>query len=208
MCGTSSSKVDEILRAIYTLPIPDQSKRADMFRRSTTNLAAGRSLFSTSSILMMRNLNREDIKKIVQAKLDAAVGRGSVVGSEGEQTFTFNDDVLLVDVRTPAECLELGMIPTSINIPVQELQQSFWTGDDAYFQKQFGLKEAPDPDKTSLIFLCRIGNRSRVAMQIAHEFGFELNLGHYAKGFTDWAAHKERIVKLEDPIQEVGRRSQ
>lgn len=68
-------------------------------------------------------------------------------------------DVLLLDVRTPAEYKEDGHIPNSILIPVQVLPQ--YIKDIEKFK-----------DKKILVY-CRSGNRSAVASRFLEQNGFK-----------------------------------
>ncbi|GAB0089894.1 Rhodanese domain-containing protein [Sergentomyia squamirostris] len=78
---------------------------------------------------------------------------------------------LLIDVREPHELLETGCIPTSINIPLGQVQTTFSDDtSDEDFRKRFGRHKPSRDDE--VIFMCKVGIRSEKAAQAVTQMGF------------------------------------
>uniref|UniRef100_A0A182FG05 Rhodanese domain-containing protein n=1 Tax=Anopheles albimanus TaxID=7167 RepID=A0A182FG05_ANOAL len=78
---------------------------------------------------------------------------------------------LLIDVRNPDELAETGKIPTSINIPLDQVKQAFGPETEAdQFRKLYGVAK-PEPDHY-LILSCRTGRRSQMALDTITELGY------------------------------------
>ncbi|XP_053672136.1 rhodanese domain-containing protein CG4456-like isoform X1 [Anopheles nili] len=93
---------------------------------------------------------------------------------------------LLIDVRNPDELAETGKIPTSINIPLDEVKQAFGPEtSSADFEKQYGVAK-PAVDRY-LILSCRTGRRSQLALETIAELGYR-NARNYKGSWTEWAA--------------------
>lgn len=94
----------------------------------------------------------------------ATVEAGSVQAPRGEHvdadTFraALGDDVTIIDVRTPQEYAE-GHLPGALNLDI---------GDPQFVQQVAEL----DPAGTYALY-CRSGNRSRTAMAVMRDAGFE-----------------------------------
>ncbi|XP_049546957.1 rhodanese domain-containing protein CG4456 isoform X5 [Anopheles darlingi] len=100
---------------------------------------------------------------------------------------------LLIDVRNPDELAETGKIPTSINIPLDQVKQAFGseTGADQ-FRKLYGVAK-PEPDHY-LILSCRTGRRSQMALDTITELGYR-NARNYKGSWTEWAAKQQEATK-------------
>ncbi len=94
----------------------------------------------------------------------------SVDATEANKMIQSNPELVILDVRTPAEIPIDGKIANSIMIPLQVLGQ--------YIHRL-------DKSKTILVY-CHTGNRSLVAMQILHDNGF--NVIDMAGGISSWTA--------------------
>lgn len=88
-----------------------------------------------------------------------------------------NEDVVVLDVREPAE-YAFGHIPHAVSIPFGELENR--------------VAEL-DKSKTILV-VCRTGNRSDMASQTLAGKGFE-NVWNVVPGMTDWNGPTESKVK-------------
>ncbi|XP_050096887.1 rhodanese domain-containing protein CG4456-like [Anopheles aquasalis] len=77
---------------------------------------------------------------------------------------------LLIDVREPAELEATGRIPTSINIPVNQVKQELELPATA-FEAKYGRRKPSPTDP--IIFCCRIGVRSGNAAHEAEQMGFK-----------------------------------
>ncbi len=86
------------------------------------------------------------------------------------------DSVFVLDVRTPAEYDgELGHIPGSYLIPVQELN--------------FRIDELEPHRDREIIVICRTDNRSRYAVSMLQDAGF-INVGFVQGGMVAWNRSK------------------
>jgi len=111
----------------------------------------------------------------------------------GEVTIAYYDEIkslpdhpekLLIDVREPEELKQTGKIPTSINIPLDEVQNALSDIDQYTFEKLYGVSK-PSQDQ-NIIFYCMIGKRSHKASEIALKLGYK-NVKNYLGSWTEWA---------------------
>nr|XP_040219874.2 rhodanese domain-containing protein CG4456 isoform X3 [Anopheles coluzzii]XP_049462529.1 rhodanese domain-containing protein CG4456 isoform X4 [Anopheles coluzzii] len=90
---------------------------------------------------------------------------------------------LLIDVRNPDELADTGKIPTSINIPLPQLEEGLKLDDEA-FKAKFG-RDKPSTS-TEVIFHCKMGGRAQKATDLASSLGFT-NARNYKGSWTEWA---------------------
>ncbi|KAG5669947.1 hypothetical protein PVAND_000236 [Polypedilum vanderplanki] len=95
---------------------------------------------------------------------------------------------LLIDVREPNELKETGQIPTSINIPLGQLEDELKLSDSEFQAKYQRNKPNPSDE---LIFHCKLGGRAQKAAEAAIGLGFT-NVKNYKGSWTDWA-QKENL---------------
>uniref|UniRef100_A0A2M4C224 Putative heat shock protein n=1 Tax=Anopheles marajoara TaxID=58244 RepID=A0A2M4C224_9DIPT len=93
------------------------------------------------------------------------------------------DAPLLIDVREPAELEATGRIPTSINIPVNEVKQELELPATA-FEAKYGRRKPSHTDP--IIFCCRIGVRSGNAAHEAEQMGFK-RVKNYVGSWLEYA---------------------
>ncbi|XP_050096883.1 rhodanese domain-containing protein CG4456 isoform X1 [Anopheles aquasalis] len=91
-------------------------------------------------------------------------------------------EVLLIDVREPAELEATGRIPTSINIPLKTVQRELGLGAEA-FEAKYGRKKPALDDP--LIFSCRSGVRAGQAALQADQLGFR-NVKNYVGSWLEY----------------------
>ncbi|KAH9445972.1 hypothetical protein MJO28_012183 [Puccinia striiformis f. sp. tritici] len=92
-----------------------------------------------------------------------------------------SDDILLIDVREESEVIQ-GNIPSSVNIPISKFEKLIELHPDEFI-KILGF---PKPDKDQkIIFYCRSGARSAMALEISKLKGFK-NLRNYKGSWLDW----------------------
>uniref|UniRef100_T1H627 Sulfurtransferase n=1 Tax=Megaselia scalaris TaxID=36166 RepID=T1H627_MEGSC len=87
---------------------------------------------------------------------------------------------LLIDVREPDELKQFGQIPTSINIPLGEVEKAL--NFQKKFKAQYGHSK-PKPEDY-VIFHCRLGRRSQTASEMLPN---DSNVHNYAGSWLEWA---------------------
>jgi rhodanese-related sulfurtransferase len=100
---------------------------------------------------------------------------------EVEAVIDGNEAYTLVDVREPAELVH-GIIPTAVNIPLQQLPSALRSTPDC-FRDNYGV-DMPDAGDL-LVFYCRSGARSQTAAEFAIEEGWE-RVGNYRGSAMEW----------------------
>jgi rhodanese-related sulfurtransferase len=102
-------------------------------------------------------------------------GFGVITNEALETELIENPDLLVIDVRTPAEVEEQGYMdaPNLTFIPLEELvaSQDMWPAD----------KDAP------IVVYCGSGHRSTIAMSILWSYGYT-DVHSLKGGFSEWAA--------------------
>ncbi|XP_050096885.1 rhodanese domain-containing protein CG4456 isoform X3 [Anopheles aquasalis] len=98
---------------------------------------------------------------------------------------------LLIDVRNPDELAETGKIPTSINIPLPQLEEGMKLAESE-FKARYG-REKPAND-TEIIFHCKMGGRAQKATDLATSLGYT-NARNYKGSWTEWAAKQQEAAK-------------
>lgn len=106
-----------------------------------------------------------------------------VVSYEEVKDLPNHPEKLLIDVREPDELKQFGQIPTSINIPLGEVEKALQLPEDK-FKAQYGHSK-PKPEDY-VIFHCRLGRRSQTASETAAKLGFS-NVHNYAGSWLEWA---------------------
>ncbi|XP_005189462.2 rhodanese domain-containing protein CG4456-like [Musca domestica] len=115
-----------------------------------------------------------------------------IVGYEEIKQLTKYPNKLLIDVREPEELQETGRIPTSINIPLDQVATALAdTVDAGAFKTKYG-RDFPSK-ATEVIFHCRSGKRSQKAAETAKKLGYE-NAKNYLGSWNEWA-EKEGLSK-------------
>jgi len=92
---------------------------------------------------------------------------------------------LLVDVREPSELQQTGRIPTSINVPLGDVQKAFsneTTGEK--FAKLYNHTK-PNP-KDQIIVSCQSGRRSQMAAETLANLGYK-QVKNYKGSWLEWA---------------------
>jgi rhodanese-related sulfurtransferase len=86
--------------------------------------------------------------------------KDTITVAEVKERIYNKEDVVLLDVRTPAEYVgNLGHIDSTLLIPVQELEQR--------------LNELDKFKDKQIIVICRSGNRSGLGTRILHKAGYD-----------------------------------
>ena len=90
-------------------------------------------------------------------------------------------DYVLIDVRNEDE-LAHGMIPTAKHLPLPELQEAFHLDADD-FKERYGFEKMKLED--DIIFYCRTGARSHMAMQMIQALGYHAR--NYQGSIWEWS---------------------
>ncbi|KAK9686852.1 hypothetical protein K7432_015000 [Basidiobolus ranarum] len=94
-------------------------------------------------------------------------------------------EIVLIDVRGREE-FNMGNIPNSVNLPLDELNDSMSITNDE-FLKKFGFIR-PQID-TKIVLTCRTGRRSGIAYGHLLDFGYKSVLNYPGS----WNEYSERI---------------
>ncbi len=103
-------------------------------------------------------------------------------------------DLILIDVREPAELQSTGTIPTSKNIPIKSSPDAFFLSPEE-FEDKYGFAR-PSGDE-EVVFFCKSGVRSRAAAQLARQSGFGGKVAEYPGSWTDWAEKGGKVEKVQ-----------
>ena len=76
------------------------------------------------------------------------------------------------------------MAPHALNVPVEELQQS-WDLSPSAYKSKYGF-DKPDASKVTIVYTCRSGKRSDNACQISSRAGYKCV--NYLGGANEWFA--------------------
>jgi rhodanese-related sulfurtransferase len=114
----------------------------------------------------MNEIKRDELKTLIDSR----------------QTLGESAPILLVDVREPSEVQTYGSIPTSINIPMNDVDKELSLTPDLFKQK-YGKVISKDK---KIIFYCRSGARSEVCTKTAIDKGY-VNAVNYKGSALEWA---------------------
>lgn len=106
-----------------------------------------------------------------------------IVSYEEVKDLPNHPEKILIDVREPDELKEFGQIPTSINIPLGEVEKALQLPEDK-FKTLYGHAK-PKPDDY-VIFHCKLGRRSQTASEAAVKLGYK-NIHNYLGSWKEWA---------------------
>lgn len=90
-------------------------------------------------------------------------------------------EYILIDIREQQE-LKNGIIPTSKNIPFDELKNALQLSEEK-FELKYNFKKPLKSDR--VIFYCRTGTRAEIATKIALTLGFNAIL--YEESIWEWS---------------------
>ncbi|XP_058120173.1 rhodanese domain-containing protein CG4456-like [Anopheles ziemanni] len=91
---------------------------------------------------------------------------------------------LLIDVRNPDEIAATGKIPTSVNIPFTQLEETLKLADGPFMDKLGRPKPTLAAD---IIFHCGKGGRAQKATDLALALGYQ-NARTYKGSYQEWAS--------------------
>ncbi|CAG2206399.1 unnamed protein product [Mytilus edulis] len=103
--------------------------------------------------------------------------------------------IVLIDVRDAYELDKFGRFyHNTINIPLDQLPEAFNMSPE-HFKVLYGydLPELED----NIVFVCRSGERSSSAVEMAIEYGYE-NAKHFPGGLSEWQKGKASLQSSGD----------
>jgi thiosulfate:glutathione sulfurtransferase len=98
---------------------------------------------------------------------------------------------VLIDVREKEE-LDFGIIPTSVNLPLGDVEEALSGMDDETFRAKYGFGK-PEKD-ARIIFYCRTGSRSSLATDSALKLGYS-NAKNFEGSIWAWSEIDENVKK-------------
>ncbi|KAL4815183.1 Rhodanese-like domain-containing protein [Aspergillus spinulosporus] len=107
-------------------------------------------------------------------------------------------NLILVDVREPAELTRTGIIPSAVAVPLASQPDALFLTPDE-FETRFGYpKPGADGGEGDIVFYCLAGVRAKAAAQLAVQAGYEPErIGVYEGSWRDWAARGGKVEKWE-----------
>ncbi|KAL4779614.1 Rhodanese-like domain-containing protein [Aspergillus varians] len=108
-------------------------------------------------------------------------------------------NLILVDVREPAELNSTGVIPSAVAVPLASQPDALFLTPEE-FETRFGYpKPGADSDAGGdIVFYCKAGVRARAAAQLAVQAGYEPErIGVYNGSWLDWARNGGRVEKWD-----------
>jgi len=109
---------------------------------------------------------------------------------DSKQTIGENSQILLIDVREPIEVQNYGSIPTSINIPMDNVDKELLL-TPVEFKQKYGKTISKDK---KIIFYCRSGTRAEVVTQSSIARGY-VNAITYKGSALEWADIDSNVKK-------------
>ncbi|XP_038223063.1 rhodanese domain-containing protein CG4456-like [Zerene cesonia] len=111
-----------------------------------------------------------------------------VVSYEDMLKVIYQPEKVIIDVRNPDEIESTGKIPSSINIPLNTMQDALTMMSEEEFKKQY---QRPKPSPSDeLIFYCRSGQRSSEALNRAIKLGYSKSKT-YLGSWNDWSSRQK-----------------
>ena len=94
--------------------------------------------------------------------------------------------VVLIDVREPAECAQNGTIPGAVNAP-RGMLEFYADPASAYHRPEF------DPARRTILY-CASGGRSALAVESLTQLGYS-NVAHLDGGLKAWTASGHDVAR-------------
>ncbi|XP_077293626.1 rhodanese domain-containing protein CG4456-like [Arctopsyche grandis] len=95
-----------------------------------------------------------------------------------------NGGAILIDVREVNEIEETGLIPKSLNIPMNQVLKELNAAEKDFLAKY--NVEKPKND-TYIVITCRSGRRAEIIMNDLEKEGYK-NCKYYAGSWLEWAS--------------------
>jgi thiosulfate:glutathione sulfurtransferase len=120
---------------------------------------------------MENGLIEEALQQVTERENFEMSARGKIgIATYEEVIDTLRDpERLLIDVREASEVAGSGQIPTSINIPLEIINQEFRLSSPAFSAKYMRSKPGIYDE---IIFYCKFGDQAQQAAEIAVSLGY------------------------------------
>ncbi|KAF9885806.1 hypothetical protein FE257_012388 [Aspergillus nanangensis] len=107
-------------------------------------------------------------------------------------------DLILVDVREPAELTATGIIPSAVCVPLASQPDALFLTPEE-FETRFGFaKPGAEGQDGDVVFYCKAGVRARAAAQLAVQAGYDpARVGVYEGSWLDWADKRGKVEKWD-----------
>jgi rhodanese-related sulfurtransferase len=138
------------------------------------NFATRPLLLAATRVAMFRNIEYSEIQTI-----------SNIVVTKAADPHFF-----VVDVRTPEEVSNTGIIPGAVNVPLDQFETAFELQTPDAFKKQYGV-ERPTGGSHTMVVYCHMGGRSVRGAAMAEKLGFE-DVLNYSGGMSEWMSHNQK----------------
>ncbi|WP_457629844.1 rhodanese-like domain-containing protein [Oceanithermus sp.] len=126
---------------------------------------------ATGSFVQAQVTENAAAKAVFQVILEVSEQHWGFIAPDAAIDYIENVNPFILDVRTPKEWDETGVIPGAVTIPLTELEQH--------------LAELPPLNKPILVY-CAAGARGQYALTYLKTLGYK-NVKNLKGGFTAWA---------------------
>ena len=127
-------------------------------------------VMATGSLAQAQVTETAAAKAVFQVILEVSEQHWGFIAPDAALDYIDNVNPFILDVRTPKEWDETGVIPGAVTIPVTELEQH--------------LAELPPLNKPILVY-CAAGARGQYALTYLKTLGYK-NVKNLKGGFTAW----------------------
>ncbi|XP_057665778.1 rhodanese domain-containing protein CG4456-like isoform X1 [Diorhabda carinulata] len=129
--------------------------------------------------LISKRINISSVRNLAMATVD------KIVHMEEMEKLANDKNVLIIDVREQNEVKSTGIIGSSVNIPLNNLQHALKDAPKEEFSKLYGRSKPVS--NSPMIFYCLKGRRALQALELAESLGFKN--GRYYKGsWAEWSS--------------------
>jgi rhodanese-related sulfurtransferase len=111
-------------------------------------------------------------------------------------------NLILIDVREPAELSSTGIIPGAVSVPLASQPDAYFLSPDE-FETRFGFPKPGSEQgfsgkKKEIVFYCKAGVRARAAAQLAVQSGYDTaSVRVYDGSWLDWMDKGGKVDKWE-----------
>ncbi|OGM49062.1 Rhodanese domain protein [Aspergillus bombycis] len=106
-------------------------------------------------------------------------------------------NLILVDVREPAELSSTGIIPSAVSVPLASQPDAFFLTPEE-FETRFGYPKPGAGEEGDIVFYCKAGVRAKAAAQLAVQAGYDAErIGVYEGSWLDWADRGGRVERWD-----------